>query len=205
MRTEEVRRSPADPPLAPAHSGAPFALRFSFFPWAGSCVTLLFAVGSGLGSPRFWKDRWSTIEVGMTWLVAVILSMVAAVLFGVFHLLKVRSRNLMDRVVFEFGNHIRLAGHCGILTGRTRVPGVLILLPEKLVYRSVLGRFDGEILLFRLTGFTVQSARTSANRRVRKYRNASVLQLSCSAPCPTFVLSSSDAPIWQEHLRKLLA
>jgi len=141
----------------------------------------------------------------MIWLVPVILSVVGAVLFGIFHLLKVRSRKLMDRLVFEFGSHVRLAGHCGILSGMNRVPGVLILLPEKLVYRSALGGLDGEILLFRLTGFTIQSTKTCANRRVRKYRNASVLQLSCSAPCPTFVLSSSDAPVWQEHLRNLLA
>ena len=123
--------------------------------------------------------------------------------FGLLYILINRQgRKARGELERTFGPRIRLISGCGVISGLNRVPGVLALLDDRIVYRTLVTGATGEIPLDEIESFSIEDTRKSRHRRARKYRNASVLALAAPAgETPLFALKKSDAPKWQTLLR----
>jgi hypothetical protein len=88
-----------------------------------------------------------------------------------------------------------------VVTGYNRVPGVLVLLDDRLAYRAMVLGAEDEIPFDRIKNWTLESTRETSRRRARKYRRAQVLILDLTeGEAPLFVLSDQKAPVWAEQL-----
>ncbi len=158
--------------------------------------------------PTTPRSESSEMEEFMSWIIPGVLVLVLVVLGGVFRWIQIRGRRVLEEMRAEYGDQLRLISGCGLVMGANRVPGVLALLPERIVYRSAVGRFNGEIMAFLITGFTltpIQACKDRQVRKYRKYRNSMVLHVACGSPCPTFILSREEGARWHSALKILLS
>ena len=119
--------------------------------------------------------------------------------------LRSRARGVVELVRQEHGGAIRLLTGCGLVYDLNRVPGLLVLLPDRLLYRATLTAKAGEIPLQEIAAVIFEETGASRHRRVRKYRGAEVLEVTGPAePVPLFVLRPVDASSWREALTPLV-
>jgi len=87
---------------------------------------------------------------------------------------------------------------CGIISTYSRVPGVLALLRDRIVYKSAMSSERGEILLQSIVEPNVEDASSTVHRRARKYRNAKVLVIKTTkGELKLFAIAKSKAPDWE--------
>ena len=139
----------------------------------------------------------------MEWLVfgVVIVALVWAVLGGIYYLIRRHGRKVRAEYEREFGSGIRLMTGCGVISGPNRVPGLMILLDDRLIYRAfVLGR-EERIPLGDVRSFLIEDTRQTRHVRARKYRRAGVLEINTrDGRTHLLVVSQKYANTWRERL-----
>ena len=100
----------------------------------------------------------------------------------------------------QHGDAVRLVTGCGIVDPPNRVPGVLALLDDRLVYRSMIGLAggEGEILLSEAQEITWEDSWQSRHHMARKYRKARVLGITTTASeTKVFAIQRDRAAEWE--------
>lgn len=125
-----------------------------------------------------------------------------AAIAGIFFLLYLgvrgRSRKIVEQLRAQYGKDIMLVTGCGIIGTYSRVPGVLALLRDRIVYKSAINSERGEILLQSIAEFRLEDTSHTIHRRARKYRNAKVLAIKTTkGELKLFAIAKSKAPDWE--------
>ncbi|MEW5734451.1 MAG: hypothetical protein AB1921_06330 [Thermodesulfobacteriota bacterium] len=116
-----------------------------------------------------------------------------------------KGRVLEAEMRRELGGALVLISGCGIISGYSRVPGVLALSRTHLVHRSLVMDCRGKTPLSGIRGFTLESSRSTGHARARKYRRAVVLEVEApGSALPLFVLPEARAEAWNEALNRLM-
>jgi hypothetical protein len=140
-----------------------------------------------------WSDE-------MFWIIStLILTAAIANIFFLLHLVvRGRSRKIVEQLRAQYGTDIMLVTGCGIISTYSRVPGVLALLRDRIVYKSAMSSERGEILLQSIVEPNVEDASSTVHRRARKYRNAKVLVIKTTkGELKLFAIAKSKAPDWE--------
>ena len=140
-----------------------------------------------------WSDE-------MFWIIStLILTAAIANIFFLLHLVvRGRSRKIVEQLRAQYGTDIMLVTGCGIISTYSRVPGVLALLRDRIVYKSAMSSERGEILLQSIVEPNVEDASSTDHRRARKYRNAKVLVIKTTkGELKLFAIAKSKAPDWE--------
>jgi len=140
-----------------------------------------------------WSDE-------MFWIIStLILTAAIANIFFLLHLVvRGRSRKIVEQLRAQYGTDIMLVTGCGIISTYSRVPGVLALLRNRIVYKSAMSSERGEILLQSIVEPNVEDASSTVHRRARKYRNAKVLVIKTTkGELKLFAIAKSKAPDWE--------
>ena len=143
----------------------------------------------------------------MEWVIiaAVVLAFVAG-MFCVRARIVAKGRRAKERITEKFGERLRLISGCGIVDPPNRVPGVLALTDDMLVYESLisLAGGEGEIPLDSIQGIRWEEPLTSRHHMARKYRKAKVLEVTLGEEqVKVFILVEREARPWQEALQAL--
>ena len=140
--------------------------------------------------------------IWMAWLF-VFLAMMAGIFFGLYQRVKKKGRSVADKLREEYGSDLKLVSGCGIITSHSRVPGVLALLKDRIVHKSLMAGGNGEIYLHTIIGFSAEDTHGSRYPRARKYRNARVLAFKTDkGEEKLFVVEKANAPAWEKSLKK---
>lgn len=140
--------------------------------------------------------------IWMTWLF-VFLALMLGIFFGLYQRVKTKGRKVAEELRQEHGSNLKLVSGCGIITSHSRVPGVLALLNDRILYRTLLAGRSGEIYLHTIIGFTAEDTFRSQYRRARKYRNARVLALKTDkGEEKLFVVEKANATAWEKSMKK---
>ena len=137
----------------------------------------------------------------MFWIISsLILALAIAGIFLVLYLgIRGRSRKVIEQLRVQYGKDIVLATGCGIISTYSRVPGVLALLHDRIVYRSAISKEKGEIPLQSIAQFRLEGTSHTSHRRARKYRNAKVLIIKTTeGEQRLFAIAKSKAPDWEK-------
>ena len=115
--------------------------------------------------------------------------------------IKRAGRRIEAEVRRTYGPNLRLLTGCGVVDHMNRVPGILGLLPDRLVYQAILTGARGKILLSEIKSMVLRPTGESPHRRVRKYLRGVVLEVTdANDRLYLFVVSRQDAPLWAEKL-----
>lgn len=140
----------------------------------------------------------------MPLLLIVSVPLALALLFTLlYRVVKRRAQRLADNVRQQYGDTVKLVCGCGIVNPPNRVPGVIALTGDRIVYRSTIaaGSEDGEALLAELRAVEWEDSNRSRHRMARKYRNARALGITTGDDVTkVFVLSRQHAPAWEREL-----
>ena len=125
-------------------------------------------------------------------------------LFGLFQRMRRKSRLIVEELRTAHGRDLLFASGCGILSGLSRVPGILALVRDRIVYRPLTFMKDGEIFLHNIVGFTSEDTAETRYSRARKYRRAQVLAFQTDlGEERLFVVQKDQAQAWEESLKKV--
>jgi hypothetical protein len=131
----------------------------------------------------------------------IITAAIASIFFLLYLGVRGRSRKIVEQLRAQYGTDITLVTGCGIISTYSRVPGVLALLRDRIVYKSAITRERREILLQSIVEFTLEDASYTVYRRARKYRNAKVLVIKTTKDdLKLLALAKSKAPDWENAL-----
>ena len=122
-------------------------------------------------------------------------------LAGVYFLAVRSGKKLRAGIKDTYGPRLKLVSGCGVISGYNRVPGVLGLLDDRIIFRAMITGENGEILFQNIQGWLMENTASSRYQRARKYRSARVLALETTdGKTRLFVLSEKSAPKWEQHL-----
>lgn len=141
--------------------------------------------------------------VNASWImfVPIFAAAIAGVLFLLYLGSRARSRKIVGQLRAQYGENIGLLTGCGIIGTYSRVPGVLALLDDRIIYRSAITSERGEILLQSIADFRLEDTSDTTHRRARKYRNAKVLEITTTkGELRLFAIAKSKAPDWEKAL-----
>ncbi len=142
--------------------------------------------------------------VGLTWLI-IFLALMFGLFFGLYQRLKRSGKQVAEGLRQEHGSSLKLVSGCGIITGYNRVPGVLALLKDRIVYRSLVAGKGGEIFLHTIVDFACEETSKTRHRRARKYRNACLLAIRTDKGEEVlFAVEKETAPSWETSIKKAL-
>ena len=143
----------------------------------------------------------------MFWIISTLIltAAIASIFFLLYLGMRGRSRKIVEQLRAQYGTDITLVTGCGIISTYSRVPGVLALLRDRIVYKSSMSSERGEILLQSIVEFKLEDASSTVHRRARKYRNAKVLVIKTTKDeLKLFALAKSKAPDWENALYKAM-
>ncbi len=141
----------------------------------------------------------------MVWifLVVVFVSLMGGLFLGMYQRMKSGSRKIVEELQAAHGSDLMFVSGCGILSGYNRVPGVLGLLRDRMVYRPLAFLKGGELFLHNVVEFRSEDSRTTRVHRAKKYRNAQVLVFRTDqGEEKVFVVQKIHARAWEEALGK---
>ena len=122
----------------------------------------------------------------------------------VFLLIKLLGKRAVLKFKSEYARELRIFSGCGIVWNYNRVPGVLGMLQDGIVYESIIGGRRGTIPFNTIRSWCVEDTRGSRHRRTRKYRKAKVLEIiTVNDAVHVFVLSRQKAALWEPYLLEL--
>ena len=136
----------------------------------------------------------------MFWIVftLILTAAIASIFFLLYLGVRGRSRKIVEQLRAQYGTDIMLVTGCGIISTYSRVPGVLALLRDRIIYKSAITSEIGEILLQSIVEFKLEDASYTAHRRARKYRNAKVLVIKTTkGELKLFAIAKGKAPDWE--------
>ena len=140
--------------------------------------------------------------------IALYIALFAAIsvpLLLLYWLIRLKGRKIVKKFEALYGENLLLVTGCGIITGLNRVPGVLGLLHDRIIYESAIISKSGEILFEDIIQITMEDTRRTRHRRARKYRNAKVLEvITKEGTINLFAIPFSKAREWQEALYAFL-
>jgi hypothetical protein len=124
------------------------------------------------------------------------------VLYGI---IRWRAGKIAEKFKLEHGGQLLLLTGCGVITDLNRVPGVLGLLHDRIIYETTIISERGEIAFHEVDKITLEDTKTSRHRRARKYRNSTLLEIKASRrKTPLFAIGNDKAAIWESTLRDLI-
>ena len=139
----------------------------------------------------------------MEWLpIAVVPVVLICAMLWLYRRISANAREIKARIAREHGADVRLISGCGMVDPPSRVPGVLALVGDRLIYESTTGLAGGkgEIPLAG-AGIRWENPRASSHRMARKYRKARVLEVTPrSGGVKIFVLAEAAAGAWEQAL-----
>jgi hypothetical protein len=141
----------------------------------------------------------------MVWVLFVIVfvSLLGGLYLGLFLRMKRSSARITAELRDEHGSDLKCVSGCGIVSGASRVPGVLALLRDRLVYRPLMFLTGGEIPLRRIVEFHSEETRSTRYGRARKYWNAQVLAFRTdSGEERIFVVRKTRVKEWEAALAR---
>lgn len=143
----------------------------------------------------------------MFWMISTLIltAAIASIFFLLYLGMRGRSRKIVEQLRSQYGTDIKLVTGCGIISTYSRVPGVLALLRDRIVYKSSMSSERGEILLQSIVEYNLEEASSTIHRRARKYRNAKVFVIkTTNSELKLFALAKSKAPDWESALYKAM-
>jgi len=141
--------------------------------------------------------------VWLTWLI-IFLALMCGLFIGLYQRVRRKGKQVAETLRLEYGSNLKLVTGCGVIIGYSRVPGVLALLKDRIVYRSLLAGKKGEIYLHNIVGFSCEDTSKTQYRRARKYRNACVLAIKTDEEEILFAVEKETAPSWESSIKKAL-
>ena len=117
--------------------------------------------------------------------------------------IKAKARRAVDELREQHGDAVRLVTGCGIVDPPNRVPGVLALLDDRLVYRSLIGLAggEGEIPLGDMQEITWEDSWQSRHHMARKCRKSRVLGITTTGgETKIFAIQRDKAADWEAAL-----
>lgn len=133
----------------------------------------------------------------------VILSLLGGLWLGVYQRMKRGTTRIVAELKEANGSDLKFVTGCGIVSGANRVPGVLALLRDRIVYRPLVFLKDGEIPVHRIVLFHSEDTRATRYSRARKYRRAHVLAFRTdTGEANVFVVKDADVRGWEEELAR---
>ncbi len=133
------------------------------------------------------------------------LAIMTAVMIYVKSRIQKAGESAKEEMARRFGDDVQVLTGCGIVSPPSRVPGVLVLLKDRIVYRSLsaLAGGEGEIPLAGIGRITWERSWASRHHMARKYRNAKIIGVTTMAgEEKVFAISNRDAEKWEEALRE---
>ena len=130
----------------------------------------------------------------------VVIVVVLAVLYA---RIKAKAQSAVDELREQHGDAVRLVTGCGVVDPPNRVPGVLALLDDRLIYRSLIGLAggEGEIPLGEMQEITWEDSWQSRHHMARKYRKSRVLGITtASGETKVFAIQRDKAADWEAAL-----
>lgn len=141
-----------------------------------------------------------------TILIITVVLAVLTLLLGWYSRMKRRSRVIRTELRRQYGGDVRLIAGCGIVDFSNRIPGVLALTSDRLVYRGVLKIVStgGEIPLSSISELHFEAPSATRYSYARKYRRAIILGVHVSGRQKpyVFMLAEKDAPAWEVVLTR---
>jgi len=141
----------------------------------------------------------------MVWILLAVafVSLMGGLFFGLYQRMKSGSRKAVEELQAAHGSDLKFVSGCGVLSGYNRVPGVLALLRDRIVYRPLAFLKGGELFLHNIVEFRSEDTRTTRVRRAKKYFNAQVLVFRTDQGAEkVFVVQKDHAQAWEEALGK---
>lgn len=119
-----------------------------------------------------------------------------------------QKKGFSQKAEFEqqYGDDLLMISGCGLVNPSSRIPGILVRLPDRLVYKSLSarGKPTGEIMVQDVDTTLWQPAMTIPNRKIRRYRNAQVLGLNLTdGKSYLFIVAPQLLVEWEKHLTDL--
>jgi hypothetical protein len=139
----------------------------------------------------------------MFWIISTLIltAAIASIFFLLYLGMRGRSRKIVEQLREMYSTDIMPVTGCGIVSTYSRVPGVLALLRDRIVYKSSITSERGEILLQSIVDCNLEDASSTVHRRARKYRNAKVLVIKTTkGELRLFAIAKSKAPGWENAL-----
>lgn len=131
------------------------------------------------------------------------LSLLAGVALGLYRWMRRNSERIVEDLRQAHGPDLLHVSGCGVVSGESRVPGVLALVGDRIVYRPVTFVEAGEIPLRRVVVFHSEDTRATRYGRARKYIGAHVLAFRTdTGEQRVFVIRKARARGWEEALGK---
>ncbi len=131
--------------------------------------------------------------------VVVVVSAVVAIPLLMVQRTRKRARQAVERFRNRAGASLKLVTGCGLIRPPNRVPGVLALLDDRVLFEAVVALDDrGEVPLAQVEAVTWEDAPDSRHRMARKYRGARILSLVTSTGDEhVFAIAADTAPAWE--------
>jgi hypothetical protein len=163
-----------------------------------SGFSFIFHISTG----RIDKEKRTSPSTFMSIAFYIALFTVIAVPFLLLYwLIRSKGRKIVEKFEALYGESLLLVTGCGIITGLNRVPGVLALLHDRIIYESAIISKSGEILFQDIVRITMEDTRRTRHRRARKYRNAKVLEIiTTEGTINLFAIPFSKAREWERAL-----
>ncbi len=135
--------------------------------------------------------------------VVVFVSLLGGLFVGLYQRMKRNSNRIVEEMKQAHGSDLKYVSGCGVVSGYNRVPGVLALLRDRIVYRPLTFLKGGEIPLHQVVAFHSEDTRTTRYGRARKYLRAHVLAFRTDpGEENVFVVKKAYVKGWEEALGK---
>lgn len=146
----------------------------------------------------------------MPWIYWVLIGLaIAAAGGGLLWLIHSRLRaaalKIKEEWIGKHGDRFVVVTGCGMVDPPNRVPGVLGLLEDRLLYGSLIlpAGGEGELPLSEITEITWERSWTSKHFMARKYLGAKIIGVTTrDGKQKVFAIKKKDAPRWEEALSK---
>ena len=138
--------------------------------------------------------------MGIAFNIAPFAAITSSFLF-LYWLIRSKSKKIVEKFEALYGESLCLVTGCGIIIGLNRLPGVLALLHDRIIYESAIISKSGEIPFQDIVQITMEDTKRTKHRRARKYRDAKVLEIiTTEGTINLFAIPFSKAREWEKAL-----
>jgi|GEM_PF-1779552 len=146
-------------------------------------------------------------QLALEWALLIIFLTAIIIGAGVYAILifrlRARRKRIEEEIFKKIGDKPLLQSLCTITRGASRVPGVVALGYNSIIYGSLILNFSGEIPLGKIKGVEVKKWLTGRGRYRKMIFGYKVLEIYFNSQIEKFFIKNSEVGLWEKEIKNL--